>query len=210
MISDASVTLGKWTPKNYGWQVKGEVPVSFGLIYSINTVTLRLAQMIGVNAIIRTARKLGVTRPIRKDLSIALGSAELSLLEMVSSYAVVANNGHKSRPHGIVSIKNKGGSVVYRRSYTKESVISENHLHSLKAMLKRVVEEGTGKRARIQTAAWGKTGTSQNHRDAWFVGFTKYLVAGVWLGNDDESPMKNIVGGRPCAEIWKSVLQFFG
>lgn len=210
MISDAPLTLGKWTPKNYGWQAQGEVPVSYGLIYSINTVTLRLAQMIGVNAIINTARRLGINRPIRKDFSIALGSAEMTLLELVSSYSVIANYGHRSRPHAILTVKNKAGDKLYSRSYTEDSVVDLSKLAQIKDMLRRVVEEGTGKRAKANVPSWGKTGTSQNHRDAWFVGFTNYLVAGVWLGNDDESPMDRIVGGRPCAEIWKNVVPLFG
>lgn len=210
MISDEPVTLGSWTPKNYGWTTQGEVPVSYGLIYSINTVTVRLAQMIGVKAIARVVQKMGVSRPIRNDLSVALGSAEMTLLELTSAYNVLSNQGYRTRPYGIIYIKTQDGNLLYQREADHHAVVRSDHLEKIKDMLEKVVDEGTGRRAKLSVPVWGKTGTSQSHRDAWFVGFTNQLTAGVWLGNDNDSPMKNVVGGRPCAEIWKAFMQHFG
>lgn len=205
-IPDTPITFGTWTPKNSGWKTRGEVPLKYGMIHSINTVTVRLAAQVGVQPIIRLVRRFGISRDLDPNLTIALGASVMTPLEMSGVYATLANGGFIARPYGIQQITNREGQVLYRRESDPERIIDPQVLHDMRGMMKGVVDQGTGHRAKLPFNAYAKTGTSQENRDAWFMGFTDHLVAGVWLGNDDDSPMDAVGGSTLPAEIWKIIM----
>jgi penicillin-binding protein 1A len=155
------------------------------------------------------ARRLGITADLRGDLSLALGTSEVSLLELTGAYAAFATEGHGIWPHGIRRVETLGDSqLVHRRDpdLGPGDVARPWHVRELTAMMAGVVDHGTGRNAAIGRPAAGKTGTSQNNRDAWFVGFTADFVVGVWVGNDDGAPMDRITGGGLPALIWRDFM----
>ncbi|HJM60370.1 MAG TPA: penicillin-binding transpeptidase domain-containing protein, partial [Alphaproteobacteria bacterium] len=149
------------------------------------------------------ARRLGITAPLTPHPSLALGVAEVSLLELTGAYAVVASGGLGVVPHAIAEIRDRKGTMLYRRAGSGPGqVLAPDVAAGLDALLRAVVREGTGRRAALNVPAAGKTGTSQDSRDAWFLGYRDGLVAGVWLGNDDGTPMKGVTGGTLPASLW--------
>ncbi len=207
MIDDAPIKIGDWQPRNFDGKYAGPVTMADGLARSINTVAVRIALETGMDRITKTARTLGIDPGDAPDASVALGTGDASLLDMVSAYAPFANGGQGIIPYGITEIRDGGGTILYQRSGSGpgQTVSSEN-VGRMSAMLRRVIESGTGRKAALGRPAAGKTGTSQNYRDAWFVGYTRDYVAGVWLGNDDGRPMKGVTGGSYPAVIWKDVM----
>jgi penicillin-binding protein 1A len=163
---------------------------------------------IGVSPVIALARRLGITAELAPDLSLALGSSGVSLLEMSGAYAVQANGGGAVTPYGITKIATLNGELYYqrpdRRSFRR--VVESRPVRDITNMLENVIEDGTGRGADFGKRAAGKTGTSQDSRDAWFIGFTDELVTGVWLGNDDNSPMEGVTGGSYPARIWREIM----
>jgi penicillin-binding protein 1A len=207
MTVDAPISVGKYRPRNFNNKYEGEIPLDYAFAHSINTVAVRLAQQVGIRQVINVATRLGITSPITADLSSALGSSEVNLLELTSAYAHLANSGNAVWLHAISSVAATNGKVLYSRNPSgSHRVLSANVVGQMNEMLMKVVESGTGKRAQIDRPVAAKTGTSQNSRDAWFVGFTSNYVAGVWVGNDNNHPMKNVVGGGLPAQIWKEVM----
>lgn len=207
MIDDAPIKVGDWQPRNFDGKYAGPVTMADGLARSINTVAVRIALETGMNRITKTARELGIDPGDAPDASVALGTGDASLLEVVSAYAPFANGGQGIIPYGITEIRDGGGTVLYQRTGSGPGrTVSPENVGQMNAMLRRVIDIGTGKRAALGRPAAGKTGTSQNYRDAWFVGFTGDYVAGVWLGNDDGRPMKGVTGGSYPASIWKDVM----
>jgi penicillin-binding protein 1A len=207
MISDRPVRIGRWQPKNYHWQSRGEISFADAVAYSVNTATVRLAAQAGRKQIASAARRLGVMSPLPNDLSIALGSADVTLLQLTSSYAAVANGGTGVWPYAILEIRDRYGQVLYRRKgHGPGRIMSYDHAKQLVKMLAGVMRYGTGKSAALTGPCAGKTGTSQNYRDAWFIGFTPELITGVWFGNDDRTPMKVVSGGRLPALLWKEFM----
>lgn len=203
LISDTPFTMGKWKPKNYKWISRGRVSMETALIYSVNACAVRLAKHVGKEGIEKMARKLGLSSIKVQDLSVALGSGEVTLLQLTAAFAVVAQEGMRCEPYGIVSIRDRQGRVLYsHRSLTPRRLIAPHHRAAMVRMLRGVVTQGTGRRSRIMVPAAGKSGTSQHYKDAWFVGFTWDLVVGVWMGNDDGRSMKNVSGGTLPAELW--------
>ncbi|MBS0186270.1 MAG: PBP1A family penicillin-binding protein [Proteobacteria bacterium] len=214
LISDAHIRIGKWAPKNYQWQSRGMISLKEALAYSVNTATVRLAQQIGLRALQRTAQNLGIKSPISNNLSVALGTSEVTLLEISSAFAIIANGGYKVEPYGIVRIETKNGKVLYERSPLKrESVISSEIATQMQIMLHDVVTYGRGKEAAVP-GIWiaGKTGTTQQKQDAWFVGFTHHLVTGIWLGIDENEAKsalkkkKRPMGGGLPALLFKKFM----
>src|SRR5690606_35422789 len=155
------------------------------------------------------ARSLGISTELRRDLSLALGTSEVTLMEMTGAFAGIANGGDLVRPWGIAEML-RDGEAVYRRRADRTEPAGEAVLpwkrDQILDMMRAVVTSGTGQRAAFGWPSAGKTGTSQDYRDAWFVGFTDHLIAGVWVGNDDESPMKGVTGGSLPAEIWREFM----
>ena len=204
---DAPVTMQVgnkvWSPNNSHGDFKGEIPMVQGLRESLNTVSVRLAQAAGLNHVAEVAMRLGIP-DVPPHPSIALGSVESTLLELTGAYAHLPNHGNKVVPYGILSIKTRDGKELYKREEpSEERVIADGTVKMMNYMLLDVVRRGTGTRAGLaKRMAAGKTGTSQDFKDAWFIGFTPQLVAGVWVGNDDNTPMKKITGGSVPATIW--------
>lgn len=207
VIYDGKFNEGRYRPENFGDEYFGEAPLWAALMLSMNTATVRLAQNIGPGAVIDTARRLGIISPLEPNLSLALGSSGVSMLELTTAYAVMANGGVSAFPYAINKISSADGQTLYyerSKSSSGRQVIDGYYTYELKSMLRNVVEQGTGQRAQLGYPVYGKTGTSQESRDAWFVGFTDELVAAVWIGNDDNSPMKKVTGGSFPADIWRS------
>lgn len=210
MISDEKICFKNWCPKNYSWEPRGQIRVVDALAYSVNTATVRLAHNIGVKNIIDVASRLGLNGKMPNDLSIVLGSVDVTLLSLTSAYASIANGGLAVIPYGILEIRDRSGKVLYhRQSPGIGRVIDHEHAKNMAQMLRAVVDYGTGRNARLASIAAGKSGTSQNHQDAWFVGFASdpHLVTGVWLGNDDNTPMNKVTGGSMAAKLWQQVMQ---
>jgi penicillin-binding protein 1A len=207
--NDAPVKIGKWTPENYDSKYRGNVTLSDALTHSLNTVAAQLVMEVGPKTVVKTARRLGIEAPLKANASIALGTSEVSLLELTGAYAPFMNGGYKATPHVIRRVSTHDGKVLYENAYDNPPrVIDPAVAAMMNQMLVRVVEEGTGRKARLDGwPAAGKTGTTQSYRDALFVGYTANLVTGVWFGNDDGKPMKNVTGGGLPAETWKQFMQ---
>lgn len=207
-ILDAPLKIGKWSPENFNDQYKGDVSMKDALAYSLNTATVRLAQKVGVSSIRHLAEKMGITSTLRNDASIALGTSEVSLLDITSAYAVVAQQGRAVLPYAIESIKTKSGKTLYERAHTTMPyVVDSDDTDALDDMLKAAVNYGTGKKAELGIDTAGKTGTTQDYRDAWFIGYAERLTTGVWLGNDDNAAMNKVTGGTLPAQLWHDFMQ---
>lgn len=202
-VLDAPISFRNWSPGNYNDKYEGEVTLTRAIAESLNSAAVRVAQRTGIPNIVEMAQRLGITTTLRPDLSIALGTSEVTLLELASAYATLANDGIGVWAYGITEIRDWSGNTLYRRSGSGPGrVLSKPIVGTMTGMLTHVISEGTGKAAFIERPAAGKTGTSQGFRDAWFIGYTADLVAGVWLGNDNEAPMQKVTGGRIPAKLW--------
>ncbi len=207
-ILDGPISIKGWSPKNYSRKYRGEVSLREGFANSLNTVAVRLAQQVGTRKVLKTARRLGIKAPMHKNPSMALGTVEISPLELTAAYVPFANGGEGILPFIINRIRTKSGEIIYQRLGSGPGkVIKDRPLDQINDLLASVTRSGTGVNANFgDRPVAGKTGTSQGFRDAWFVGFTAQLTTGVWVGNDDSSPMKRVAGsGLPLA-IWKSFM----
>lgn len=207
-VEDAPISLQVgnkiWSPENFdSREYRGEIPMVEAIRFSLNTVSVRLSQYTGVAKVAEMARRLGVPN-IPERPSIALGAVEATLLEMTNAYAHMPNGGKHVEPYGITSIRTRDGKEIYKREEQETNpVLATGTVQMMNYLLKDVATRGTGAKAALpghQVA--GKTGTSQDYKDAWFVGYTAQLVTGVWVGNDDNKPMKKITGGAIPATIW--------
>ena len=208
LILDAPITQGRYRPANYGGDyANGDVSLGFALSRSLNTATIRLAQVVGIGNVLETAKLAGINEKLPREMSMSLGSQGVPMIEMVAAYATLAGEGRRASPYAIASVKTSGGTPVYNRmELTGRQPFDQGAVRELNSMLAMVIEEGTGRGARVPFPAAGKTGTSQDYRDAWFIGFSGNVVAGVWVGNDDNSSMKNITGGSLPAQIWREIM----
>jgi penicillin-binding protein 1A len=203
VIDDAPLEINGWRPRNFDGQFRGPVTLRDALAASLNVATVRLSETIGRARTIRLARQLGMTAALRNEPSLALGAGEVTVLELTAAYAALANGGHPVEPFGITEISTAMSGVTYEhRNSALPPVAGASAVAALDGMLKEVIRSGTGKRAAFGLPAAGKTGTSQDNRDAWFVGYAGDLVAGVWVGRDDARPMKGVTGGGLPAKIW--------
>ena len=217
-ISDARLVIDGWAPRNFDGRYHGTVTLRDALAYSYNPATVRLARRLGVRRVVRLARRLGITAPLPAHPSLALGAAEVSLLEMTAVYAALANGGHPVQPYGIRSVRVRAdgtaaeSEVVFRHQARRQPAVARSRaLRDLDDMLRDAVRTGTGRKAAVRRDVAGKTGTSQNHRDAWFIGHVGVgsdpLIAGVWVGHDDGRPMKGVTGGGLPAEVWARFIE---
>ncbi|MGA9604522.1 MAG: PBP1A family penicillin-binding protein, partial [Methyloceanibacter sp.] len=207
---DGPTTVAGWSPRNHSGTYQGEVSLRNAMAQSLNTVAARLGAEVGGWRVVRTAKRLGIRSKLHSNPSIALGTAEVNLLELTGAYAPFANGGQGVMPHIIQRVRNGDGKVLYQRQRsTTGQVVALPYVEEMNDMLSTTVQRGTGRRAAIpgQVAA-GKTGTSQHSRDAWFVGYTAYYVGGVWIGNDDGSPMHNVTGGMLPAMLWHDIMLY--
>ncbi|MBI1328316.1 MAG: PBP1A family penicillin-binding protein [Alphaproteobacteria bacterium] len=208
MRDDGPVDIDGWAPTNYGGRQYGTLTLASALAHSVNTITASLAQEVGVTQVVEAAQRLGITSPLETNASIALGTSEVTPLEMTTAYAVFANGGLKVEPYFVTEVRDTGGHVLYKRRSPQERRVVASHVdQDMTYMLNQVMVEGTGRGAALATyQTAGKTGTTQDYHDAWFVGFTADYVAAVWVGNDDSSPMKGVTGGSLPAAIWKDTM----
>ncbi len=209
-VVDEPIKIGNWQPRNYTGRYLGPMTLQTALAQSINTVAARLANEVGTLKVADTAHRLGITSVIQTDPSMALGAVEVSPLEMAQAYAPFANGGFKAKGYGIERIRTAAGKVLYDRGVEKTEragVIGQPALQYMNQMLRQVIASGTGGRARVPGYDLaGKTGTTSDYKDAWFVGYTGGFVAAVWTGRDDNTPMKRVTGGGAPAEIWRNFM----
>jgi penicillin-binding protein 1A len=209
-VEDAPIQMGDWSPDNYTGKFLGTVSLKTALAQSLNAATVRLAEEIGLRSVIATARRLGILSELRPDATLALGSSETSPLEMAGAYAALANGGLYTQPFGIIEVAESNGPVLWRfDAMEPRRVVSPHALAGMHDMMSEVIASGTGKAAALSGGrpVAGKTGTSQNYRDAWFAGFTADRVGVVWMGNDDGKPMKKVTGGSLPARLWHDVME---
>jgi len=204
VIDDKPLTIDGWTPRNFSRGFAGPVTIRQALARSINTVAVRVARKVGYPAVVDVAHRLGITSDLKPVPSLALGASDLSLIELTAAYGTFANGGYGVWPYGIEEIRDNTGTVLYRRQGSGPGrVIDAWAAGTMNNMLAGVIENGTGKNARLPRPVAGKTGTSQNFGDAWFIGYSADLVAGVWMGNDSMEPMKKVTGGGLPAIAWR-------
>lgn len=209
LVLDAPYTVGDWSPKNFEKGFKGELPLSEALAHSLNTVAARLTVEVGPRRVIQMARRLGITSPIANDATIALGSSGASLLEMTGAYTSVSNGGQGVWPYGIAEIRDRSGNVLWKRAGSGPGpVLDEPVAVAMDQMLQGVIDHGTAKNANFMPGLAGKTGTTSDFRDAWFIGYGGGLTTGVWVGNDDNSPMEKETGGDMPAKAWRQIMEY--
>ena len=208
-IEDMPVAIGDWSPRNYADKYRGQIPIYSAMMVSSNVCAARMIYEVGIRSVIQIARVLGIETPLAYDYTIALGSNGVKLFEFTRAYGAFANGGYVVQPYGIERVETSRGKVVYRAPKAKAShQISLRTAAEMTAMLKTVIAHGTGRAANIGKPAAGKTGTTDDNKDAYFVGYTPNIVTGVWVGSDDNSVMnKSIQGGTVPALIWKDVMQ---
>ncbi|MFC7053241.1 transglycosylase domain-containing protein [Hansschlegelia quercus] len=201
---DEPLQLKGWSPENYTRRYAGPMTLTYALSQSINTVAVKLGVEVGPDHVVQTAHDLGITSKLDPNPSIALGTSEVSPLEMAAAYAPFANGGTVATPYIVRSVKSSTGEPLYvRKTDAPKQVLDEERVGMINAMLSETLKSGTARGATFK--AWpaaGKTGTSQDFRDAWFIGYTAQFVTAVWLGNDDNSPTKHASGGGLPVEIW--------
>ncbi|OWW04987.1 penicillin-binding protein [Rhizobium sp. R72] len=209
VFNDAPIRIGDWTPENYEKKYNGEVTLATALAKSLNTVAAQLVMYDGPDQVIKLAHRLGIESELQPNASIALGTSEVSLMELTGAYAAFMNGGYKATPHVIRRVTTADGSkVLYENTYDNPPrVLSEAIAANMNTMMMGVINQGTGKSAKLSGwQAAGKTGTTQNSRDALFVGFTSNLTTGVWFGNDDGKPMRKVTGGGLPAKAWQEFM----
>lgn len=204
-ITDAPIVVGGWAPSNFNDEYEGQVTLTYALSRSLNSAAVRLALEVGPRAVARVARRMGITSPLEANASLALGTSEVRLIELAGAYVPFANGGDLVTPHGIARIRSRDGRILYERETPVMGLaVTPHRAAQMNAMMAATLREGTARNAYLEgRQAAGKTGTSQNFRDAWFVGYVNGLTAAAWLGNDDGAPMHRVTGGALPAEIWK-------
>jgi penicillin-binding protein 1A len=222
---DEPIRIGGWYPENYGKKYSGQITVKEAFAISSNSVAIQISDYSGIEKIIKTAKKLGLTGKFRNDLTISLGSQENTLMEITAAYATVLNDGILVFPHGIRRVA-VGEQTFYEKNDAVEAkpVFHTKIIKDMQYLLYSVVNEGTGREARVDSLVnktivynmlnsdnrffiGGKTGSTKNNNDAWFVGFANDLSIGIWMGNDDNTKMNGIMGGNLPAKLWKNIVE---
>ncbi len=208
LISDEALDIDGWEPKNYDKKYRGAVKVRDAFASSLNVATVDLATYVGLDNIIEMAYRLGVSDEIKRKPAIILGATEVKVIDMARAYGAVFNGGYEVYPFVIEKIYNTDNEVIYQHEkQEKRRVLDDEVVKKAKVILRDVVTNGTGKGARSVKNAFGKTGTTQNYRDAWFVGFDDKYVGAVWVGNDDNKSMKEVTGGGMAVKIWADIFK---
>jgi penicillin-binding protein 1A len=209
MLLDAPITSGAYRPKNYDDKYFGQVTLTQALAHSLNTATVRLLQQVGIAALLDVAQRFNFSHPFAPELATGLGADETTLLEMTNAYAMIANGGYSIWPYAVLTIEDTAGNVLYEHEDTTHApMFNGRNIAELDGMLQQVVAQGTGQAAQLSRGhVAGKTGTSQNYRDAWFIGYTNRFITGIWMGNDDDSPMDKVSGGKYPAHLWHDYME---
>ena len=208
MIQDMPIKIGNWAPRNYGNKYRGEIPLYTALMVSSNVCAARLIEYVGIRPVIQLARVMGISTPLEYDYTIALGSNGVKLFEMTRAFGVFSNGGYKVEPYAVESIETSRGKVIYTAPKAKSTkVMAVETAAAMTAMMKTVIQRGTGVAANIGKPAAVKTGTTDDSKDATFFGYTPDVVTGVWVGNDDNTKNGNVTGGTVPALIWKDVMK---
>src|SRR4051812_3201181 len=209
MRDDQPVDINGYRPGNFGNKEYGTLTLADALAHSVNTITVNLAQEVSIANVVAAAKRLGITSPLQANASLALGTNEVTPLELTGAYAAFANGGYRVYPYFVTEVDDAKGKVFYRRQPPRpQRVIASATNRDMLAMLWNVVATGTGNSASLGAReAGGKTGTTQDSKDAWFVGFTTDYVAAVWVGNDDSKPMRGVTGGTLPAQIWREAMR---
>ncbi len=211
MIVDGPVAIGGWSPRNYEGKYGGRTTLKNALAHSYNSVPVKLSIATGRPLIIKTAHDVGIIGELETWPPMVLGTSALTLLDLSTGYATFAAGGKLAKPYAVLEIRRPTGDVIYSReksSTERPQAVPEEKIAELNSMLAAVVKSGTARKADLGTSPQGgKTGTNQSYRDAWYIGFTAHNVTGVWVGNDDFTPMNRITGGRIPAPIWKRIME---
>lgn len=209
-VNDSPFAIGDYNPRNYNEKYYGDITLATAFAKSVNSVPLKLTEMYGIGNILSMAGRLGVGTRLRREYSTVLGASEMTLVDLTNIYAVIWNNGNSVRPYSITKITDAMGNILYERNPSEPIVILQPQTveYMTKMLADVVAPGGTGGRARAKGVLGGKTGTSNNNRDAWFVGATDNIIIGVWVGNDDFAPMESkVTGGTIPAEIFREIIQ---
>ena len=209
IVQDRPITIGGWSPRNNRDTYGGAMTLRHALAHSVNSIAVALQQDVGTKRVAAMAHRLGITSTLREDASLALGTSEVTLIELAGAYGVFANGGLSLTPHVIRRVRTDDGVVLHARPVSRPvTIVAPAYVARMNDMLHAVLTTGSGRRAALPLhPAGGKTGTTQDNRDAWFVGYTAHLTAGVWIGNDDGSPMNGITGSGLPALIWRDVMR---
>lgn len=227
IVTDRPVCIGNWCPNNYGRSYAGSMPLTVALAKSINTIPVQMsvaigratgethearAALIGRKKIVATAHAMGLTTPLTDTVSLPIGAAEVTVIDMAAGYSVLANGGKRAKPYAAIEISNSQGEVIYRHDHDEpapQQVLSAQVAQDMNFMLSKVPTEGTGRRAALDgVVTAGKTGTTNGYKDAWYVGYSGNLVGAVWFGNDNSAETANMTGGSLPAMTWKEIMQF--
>jgi penicillin-binding protein 1A len=207
MVEDLPVSVSGWAPRNDNGEYQGTMTMRAALSRSVNAVAVRLALKLGPARVAAAARRLGIQSPLRTDASLALGTSEVTLLELAGAYDVFANGGRAVEPYVLRRVVTRSGMVLYtHQPQPPVQAVAPAQVAAMTDMLNATLTSGTGRRAALPYAAAAKTGTSQGFRDAWFVGYSADVTTGVWVGNDDGTAMNRVVGGSLPADIWHEVM----
>jgi penicillin-binding protein 1A len=208
-VNDSPFAIGDYNPKNYDERYYGGITLATAFAKSVNSVPLKLTKEYGIDSVLQMAARLGVGNNLKREYSTVLGASEMSLLDLTTIYSVIWNDGKSVHPYSITKITDSGGHVIYTRNPSEEmTILQPQTVEYMKELLYEVVTQGTGKRAYTPNVYGGKTGTSNNNRDAWFVGATPNYVMGVWVGRDDNKPMSSkITGGTLPATIFYEIVK---
>jgi penicillin-binding protein 1A len=211
IVVDGPVTYGNWAPKNYAKGYAGRVTLTSALAHSYNSIPVKILIDVGIKPIIKAAHDMGIRGDLETWAPMVLGTSSLTLLDLTTGYATFAGGGKLAAPYSVLEIRKPTGDLIYARAKNAAAALqveSPETIANLNSMLGAVVKSGTAKKADLGFAPQGgKTGTNQSYRDAWFIGFTAHNVTGVWVGNDDFTPMNEVTGGRIPAPIWKSIME---
>lgn len=208
-VNDSPFAIGDYNPKNYNARYYGDITLATAFAKSVNSVPLKLTETYGIDSVLDMASRLGVGTKLRREYSTVLGASEMSLIDLTTIYAVIWNDGASVRPYSITKITDPRGNTLYERNPSDAlQVLQPQTVEYMTELLSDVVVRGTGRRANADGVLGGKTGTSNNNRDAWFVGATSDWVIGVWVGNDDFTPMSSkVTGGTIPAEIFHDIVK---
>ena len=209
IVNDAPFSIGDYNPKNYNERYYGDISLATAFAKSVNSVPLKLTKEYGIDTVLNMASRLGVGNKLKREYSTVLGASEMNLLDLTTIYAVIWNDGETVRPYSITKIKDVHGNVIYERDPSEEiKVLSSQTIDYMQDLLREVVTNGTGKRAYTKNVLGGKTGTSNDNRDAWFIGATPNYVMGVWVGRDDNTSMgSKVTGGTLPATIFHDIVE---